>query len=48
MEIVELPGTMFGDILKLDNTPGTLNMTVLTELEVFDSSNEAATETYKK
>jgi hypothetical protein len=42
MEIVELPGTMFGDILKLDNTPATLNMTVLTDLEAFDSSSEVS------
>jgi hypothetical protein len=47
MEIVELPGTMFGDILKLDNTPATFNMTVLTDLEAFDSSSEAAKSSFK-
>lgn len=47
MEIVELPGTMFGDILKLDNTPATLNMTVLTDLEAFDSSSEVSRIAYK-
>ncbi len=39
VEIVELPGTVFGDMLRLDNTHITLNMTVLTELCEFDSSS---------
>lgn len=45
---MELPGTMFGDILKLDNTHMVLNMTVLTELWEFDNSEERVKNVSKK
>ncbi len=48
MEIDELPGTMFGDILKMDNTHMTLNMTVLTELCEFDNTSERVKNVSKK